>query len=98
MMRGTGSRRCSKAPTVTIGYDDANHWTSVTYSNTNSITYAYNAASELTSLIYKNGATTLGYWTYTYDLAGNRIKAGRRVRCESMNLKTAVHLSGCRSF
>ena len=62
--------------TVTIGYDDADRRTSVTYPNTNSITYAYNAASEFTSLTYKQGATTLGDLTYTYDAAGNRIKTG----------------------
>jgi RHS repeat-associated protein len=62
--------------TVTIGYDDADRRTSVTYPNTNSITYGYNVASELTSRTYKQGATTLGDLTYTYDLAGNRIKTG----------------------
>ena len=62
--------------TVTIGYDDADRRTSVTYPNTNSITYGYNVASELTSLTYKQGTTTLGTLTYTYDLAGNRIKTG----------------------
>lgn len=64
------------ASTVTIGYDYVGRRTSVTYPNTNSITYAYNAASELTSLTYKQGVTTLGDLTYTYDLAGNRIKTG----------------------
>jgi YD repeat-containing protein len=34
------------------------------------------ATSELTSLTYKQGTTTLGDLTYTYDLAGNRIKTG----------------------
>jgi len=62
--------------TVTIGYDDADRRTSVTYPNTNSITYGYNVASELTSLTYKQGATTLGTLTYTYDLAGNRLTTG----------------------
>ena len=62
--------------TVTIAYDDADRRTSVTYPNTNSITYAYNAASELPSLTYKQGATTLGTLTYTYDLAGNRLTTG----------------------
>ena len=61
--------------TVTIGYDDADRRTSVTYP-ANSVTYAYNAASELTTLTYKQGATTLGDLTYTYDAAGNRIKTG----------------------
>ena len=62
--------------TITIGYDDADRRTSVTYPNTNSITYAYNVASEITSITYKQGATTLGDLTYTYDAAGNRIKTG----------------------
>ncbi|MGE0642539.1 MAG: RHS repeat-associated core domain-containing protein [Nitrospira sp.] len=61
---------------IVIGYDDADRRTSVTYPNTNSITYGYNNASELTSLTYKKGTTTLGTLTYTYDLAGNRIKTG----------------------
>ena len=61
---------------IVIGYDDADRRTSVTYPNTNSITYGYNVASELTSLTYKQGATVLGDLTYTYDLAGNRIKTG----------------------
>ena len=61
---------------IVIGYDDADRRTSVTYPNTNSITYGYNNASELTSLTYKKGAATLGDLTYTYDLAGNRIKTG----------------------
>jgi RHS repeat-associated protein len=61
---------------IVIGYDDADRRTSVTYPNTNSVTYGYNVASELTSLTYKQGATTLGDLTYTYDAAGNRIKTG----------------------
>ncbi len=39
-------------------------------------TAIYNAASELTTVTYKQGTTTLGPLTYTYDLAGNRIKTG----------------------
>ncbi|UVT15739.1 MAG: RHS repeat-associated core domain-containing protein [Nitrospira sp.] len=62
--------------TVSIGYDDADRRTSVTYPNTNKIEYGYNAASELTSLTYKQGVTTLGDLTYTYDASGNRIKTG----------------------
>jgi len=62
--------------TIVIGYDDADRRTSVTYPNTNSVTYGYNNASELTSVTYKKGTTTLGTLTYTYDLAGNRIKTG----------------------
>jgi len=62
--------------TVTIAYDIAGRRTSLTLPNTNSIVYAYNAASELTSLTYKQGATTLGDLTYTYEPAGNRIKIG----------------------
>jgi RHS repeat-associated protein len=62
--------------TVTIAYDDADRRTSVTYPNGNSVIYGYNVASDLTSITYKQGATTLGDLTYTYDAAGNRIKTG----------------------
>lgn len=62
--------------TATIAYDDADRRTSVTYPNTNKVEYAYNAASELTTVTYKQGATTLGTLTYTYDGAGNRLKTG----------------------
>lgn len=48
--------------------------TSMTYPNTNSITYGYNVASELTCLTYKQGTTTLDALTYT--AAGNRVKTG----------------------
>ena len=78
---------------IVIGYDDADRRTSVTYPNTISIIYAYNIASELTSLTYKKGATTLGDLTYTYDLAGNRIKTGRRVRCESIKADSVCGVS-----
>lgn len=60
--------------TVTISYDDGDRRTSVTYPNTNKVEYGYNDASELTTLTYKQGTTTLGTLTYTYDAAGNRIK------------------------
>ncbi len=63
-------------PTATLAYDDADRRTSLTLPNTNSVTYAYNAASELTSLTYKQGTTTIGDLSYTYDAAGNRIKTG----------------------
>jgi uncharacterized protein RhaS with RHS repeats len=62
--------------TVTIAYDDADRRTNAAYPNTNKVEYGYNAASELTSLTYKQGATTLGDLTYTYDLAGNRLTTG----------------------
>ena len=62
--------------TVTLAYDDADRRTSLTLPTGTSITYAYNAASELTSLTYKQGTTTIGDLTYTYDAAGNRIKTG----------------------
>ena len=64
------------AATVTIGYDDADRRTSLTYPNGNKIEYAYDAASQLTSITYKDDTTTLGDLTYTYDAAGNRIKTG----------------------
>ncbi|NGZ96375.1 MAG: hypothetical protein CV089_09650 [Nitrospira sp. WS110] len=62
--------------TVTIAYDDADRRTSVTYPNTNKVEYVYNAASELTTVTYKQGTTTLGTLTYTYDGAGNRLQTG----------------------
>lgn len=62
--------------TVGIGYDIAGRRTSLTLPNANSLTYAYNAASELTSLTYKQGTTTLGTLTYSYDAAGNRLITG----------------------
>ena len=61
---------------VTLGYDNADRRTSATYPNGNSIVYVYDAASQLTSLTYKQGASVIGDLTYTYDLAGNRIKVG----------------------
>jgi RHS repeat-associated protein len=48
----------------------------VTYPNTNKVEYLYNVASELTTVTYKKGTTTLWTLTYTYDVAGNRIKTG----------------------
>ncbi|MBS0184283.1 MAG: RHS repeat protein [Nitrospira sp.] len=62
--------------TTAIAYDIAGRRTSLTLPNTNSIVYAYNAASDVTSLTYKQGATTLGDLTSTYEPAGNRIKTG----------------------
>ncbi len=62
--------------TTTIAYDIAGKRTSLILPNTNSVSYGYNAASEFTSLTYKQGATTLGDLTYTYEPAGNRIKIG----------------------
>lgn len=38
--------------------------------------WIHNVASELTTVTYKRGTTTLGTLLYTYDAAGNRIKAG----------------------
>ena len=48
----------------------------MTYPTTNKVEYGYNIASELETITYKKGTTTLGTLTYTYDLAGNRIKTG----------------------
>ncbi len=61
---------------VTIGYDNASRRTTVTYPNTNSLLYGYNDANDLTSLTYKQGATTVGDLTYTYDPAGRRTTIG----------------------
>jgi RHS repeat-associated protein len=40
------------------------------------VTYDYDDASQLTGLTYKQGTTTLGTLTYSYDLAGNRTAVG----------------------
>lgn len=72
--RLTQVQQCTN--TVTIGYDAADRRTSLTLPNGNSVIYAYDAASQLTSLTYKQGMTVIGDLTYTYDLAGNRIKQG----------------------
>ncbi|MBK9948949.1 MAG: RHS repeat-associated core domain-containing protein [Nitrospira sp.] len=61
---------------MTIGYDNASRRTTVTYPNTNSLLYGYNDANDLTSLTYKQGATTVGDLTYTYDPAGRRTSIG----------------------
>jgi YD repeat-containing protein len=61
---------------VTLAYDDADRRTSVTYPNGNGLTYTYDAASQLTAITYKQGVTTIGDLSYTYDAAGNRIKQG----------------------
>ncbi len=61
---------------MTIGYDNASRRTTVTYPNTNSLLYGYNDANDLTSLTYKQGATTVGDLTYTYDAAGRRTTIG----------------------
>jgi hypothetical protein len=45
------------------------------------------------TVTYKQGTTTLGTLTYTYDLAGNRIKTGRRVRCESIKAGSVCGVS-----
>jgi len=34
--------------------------------------YSYDAASQLTSLTYRNGSTTIGDLTYSYDQSGRR--------------------------
>ncbi|MFO0775967.1 MAG: RHS repeat-associated core domain-containing protein [Nitrospiraceae bacterium] len=62
--------------TATYAYDDADRRTSVTLPTGAQIQYAYNSASELTTLTYRQGTTTLGTLTYTYDAAGNRTKQG----------------------
>ena len=61
---------------TTIACDAAGRRTGLTLPTGTSVTYAYDAASQLTSLTYKQGATTIGDLTYTYDAAGNRLKQG----------------------
>jgi RHS repeat-associated protein len=62
--------------TVGVGYDTAGRRTSLTLPSGVVTEYAYDGASRLTGLTYKNGQTTLGALTYTYDAAGNRESVG----------------------
>lgn len=57
---------------------------SVTYPNTNKVEYGYNVASELTTLTYKQGTTTLGTLTYTYDAAENRVESSGTFACSNL--------------
>jgi YD repeat-containing protein len=85
--------------TVTIGYDDADRRTSVTYPNTNKVEYAYSAASELTTITYEQGTTTLGTLTYTYDAVGNRIKTGGTfITTEGTACRSANHARDRNSY
>lgn len=61
---------------MTIRYDNASRRTSVSYPNTNSLPYGYNEANDLTSLTYKQGTTTVGDLTYTYDSTDRRTTIG----------------------
>ena len=62
--------------TVTMAYDAAGRRTVVTLPNGVVEEYTYDIASRLTGITYKQGATTLGNLTYTYDAAGNRTQIG----------------------
>jgi RHS repeat-associated protein len=68
MTQGTSS--------VGIAYDNADRRTSLTLPNGLSMHYAYDDASQVTGITYKNGSTTLGDLSYTYDAAGKRVKMG----------------------
>jgi RHS repeat-associated protein len=61
---------------VGFAYDTAGRRTTLTLPNNISTEYAYDAASRLTGLIYKNGPTTLGTLTYTYDPNTQRRQIG----------------------
>jgi RHS repeat-associated protein len=62
--RGTAS--------VTLAYDNANKRTSLTLPNGIVVEYGYDDDSHLTGLTYKQGASTLGSLTYSYDPGGQR--------------------------
>jgi YD repeat-containing protein len=66
--RGTAS--------VTMAYDDGDRRTSLTLPNGIVVEYGHDDDSRLTGLTYKQGSTTLGNLTYTYDAAGQRTTAG----------------------
>jgi len=64
------------AQVATYEYDDANRRTKLTLPNGVSTEYAYDAASRLTALTYKNGSTTLGDLSYSYDATSSRVRVG----------------------
>ncbi len=61
---------------VSFAYDAAGRRTAVTLPNGVVEEYAYDIASRLTGITYKQGTTTLGNLTYTYDASGNRTQIG----------------------
>ncbi len=61
---------------ASYAHDNANRRTSLTLPNGVTTDYAYDLTSRLTGLTYRNGATSLGSLTYTYDKAGNRTVTG----------------------
>lgn len=61
---------------VTLAYDAAGRRISLALPNAVVTEYAYDAASRVTSLTYRQGTTTLGTLTYTYDAVGNRTLVG----------------------
>jgi YD repeat-containing protein len=64
--------------TASVGmtHDNANRRTSLTLPNGILVEYAYDDDSRLTGLTYKQGGSTLGDLTYTYDAAGQRTNVG----------------------
>ncbi|HLC42259.1 MAG TPA: RHS repeat-associated core domain-containing protein [Methylomirabilota bacterium] len=61
---------------VSFAYDNANRRTSLTLPNGLITEYSYDAGSRLTGLTYKQGSTTIGTLTYTYNAAGERVGVG----------------------
>src|SRR5205807_5052596 len=61
---------------VSFGYDNDSRRTSLTLPNNVILNYGYDTASQLTGITYKNGATTIGNLTYSYDLTGRRTGVG----------------------
>jgi RHS repeat-associated protein len=72
--RLTGITQGSAA--VGMAYDNGGRRTSLTLPNGIVIEYAYDDDSRLTGLTYKQGLSTLGTLTYTYDADGKRATVG----------------------
>ena len=61
---------------VGFGYDDAGRRVTLTLPNGTVTEYGYDEAYQLTSLTYRNGSTTIGDITYSYDRSGRRKSVG----------------------
>jgi len=61
---------------VGFSYDDAGRRATLTLPNGVVTEYGYDAASQLTNLTYRNGSTTIGDLTYSYDQSGRRKTMG----------------------
>jgi RHS repeat-associated protein len=64
------------ALSVALAYDEADRRTTLTLPNGVEVSYGYDNATQLTSITYKQGSTTLGDLTYSYDDAGRRTAVG----------------------